>query len=302
MAASNAGTTCLVVCADSNIFDLLVGLLLSLRGRDRSRYVVGLIDVGLDQPQRDYLRDLCDGIEPVRSEWLVPLSDGIRQKIEGQSPFWRAQACRPFLPEYFPGHHHYVHLDADMWVQGFGFLDAARGFMDAGKMVIVPESDATYPHLFSWEASERYAADKAVLTAQILGETVARQTAAMPYLNTGFFGLHRDAPHWAVFKDWLGRVFARGYHHLSEQMTLNAVIYHLADRVQTMPAVCNWLCSYATPVRDEQGRWCSPGYPRQPIDLLHLTGTNKVARYKPLGLLYDGGAYLPGIAHLCRAA
>lgn len=300
--SDTAGTTCLVVCADRNIFDLLVGLLLSLRERDRTRYAVGLIDVGLDPAQRHYLRDLCDAVEPVRPDLLVSLHPEIAARIEGKSPFWRAQGCRPFLPEYFPGHRHYVHLDADMWVQSFGFLDAAREVMDSGKVVIVPESDAAYSHLYSWADSERYFADKATLTAQILGDTVARQTSAMPYLNTGFFGMHRDAPHWAVFKDWLGRAFNRGYHHLSEQMTLNAVIYHLVGGVQTMPAVCNWLCSYATPVRDAHGRWCTPGYPHQPIDLLHLTGTDKVARYRPLGLLYDGGRYLPDIAHLCPAA
>lgn len=299
--SETAGTTCLVVCADSNIFDLLVGLLLSLQGRDRSRYAVGLIDIGLTPAQREYLGGLCDAIEPVRDTLLVVLPDEVRLKIEGQSPFWRAQGCRPFLPDYFPGHRYYVHLDADMWVQSFGFLEAARDMMDAGKAVIVPESDALYRHLYSWTDSQRYFTDKASLTAQILGDTVARQTGSMPYLNTGFFALHRDAPHWAVFKDWLGRAFARGYHHLSEQITLNAVIYHLVGQVQTMPAVCNWLCSYATPVRGPDGVWCTPGYPSRPIELLHLTGTDKVARYRPLGLLYGGGGYLKDIAHLCPA-
>jgi hypothetical protein len=291
---SASDVTCLVICADRNIFDLLAGMLLSLDRRDRDRYAVHLIDVGLTDSQRDWALDHCDGVSPLRDDLLTPLPPQLAERIDRTSPFWRAQFCRPFLPEYFPGYRDYVHLDADMWVQGFGFLDAARAAMAAGEVVIVPESDTCYPHLAVVADSERYVAAKAALTEQILGPTVAKQTAAMPYLNTGFFGMNPAMPHWGLFKEWLGRVTSRGYHHLSEQLTFNVVVYQLG-RARLLPAVCNWMCSLSTPVRGADGVWRTPTYPNTPIDLLHLTGTGKTARYQPLGMLYDDGRYLPAL-------
>ncbi len=283
--------TCLIICADRNIFDLLAGMLLSLDGRDRRRYAVRLIDVGLTDAQREWAQDHCDEISPLRDDLLTPMEPRLAAHVDKTSPFWRAQFCRPFLPEYFPGHRDYVHLDADMWVQGFGFLDAARDAMAAGEVVIAPEIDVTYAHLTQVAESERYVSGKAILSEQILGPTVAKQTAAMPYLNTGFFGMRPDLPHWGQFKEWLARVSTRGYHHLSEQLTFNMVVYQLG-RARLMPATCNWMCSLSAPVRGADGVWRAPVYPHTPIDLMHLTGSNKIARYRPLGMLYQDGRYL----------
>ncbi|SMH41340.1 hypothetical protein [Azospirillum agricola] len=290
-------TTCLAVCADQGIFDLLVGLLLSLRDLDRNRYKIGVIDTGLTSAQREHISALCDTIEPIDPSRLVVLNPQLEARIIGQSPYWRSQACRPYLRDYFPGHRYYIHLDADMWVQRPGFFDDAVAIMDKGQVIIVPEADVAYPHNTTLADNLSYFGAKSYVVRQSLGEPVAQETAALPFLNTGFFGMRHDLPHWELFTDQLKRMFQHGYHHLTEQLAFNVVLLQHKG-FTALPAQCNWMCSWTPPVRDEHGLWRSPVYPYTPIDILHLTGTDKRARYARLGLLYDGGRYLDGIAHL----
>lgn len=294
---ADTGRTCLVICADRQIFQLLVGMLLSLRGLDRARYFVGILDIGLTPAQRDYVAGLCDRVMAVDDALLSPIHPQIVRSIEGTSPFWKAQACRPYLREYFPGFGYYVHLDADMWVQDPDFLDAARTIMDRGHAVIVPEVDASYSHLLELAENQNYFHVKREVTRQVFGDNIAQGAATIHHFNTGFFGLAHDAPHWALFKQYLVEAYKPGYHHLTEQITFGIVLLNL-KAVTCLPAVCNWMCTLAMPVRDAQGRWCSPVFPGEHIRLLHLTGTDKLNRYRPLGLLFDEGRYLDEIAAL----
>lgn len=290
----NADKACLVVCADRQIFALLVGLLLSLRRLDRRRYHVALIDVGLTPAQREHVAALCDTVVPVDERLLSPLDPRVAAGIADASPFWRAQACRPYLREYFPGFRHYVHIDADMWVQRTDFLDAAFELMDAGQVVIVPEVDSTYAHVSTLSDNQHYFHVKREVTRQIFGEAIAAQSGTVHHFNTGFFGMRHDLPHWDLFKRYLVEAYKPGYHHLTEQITFGLVLLNLGA-VICLPAVCNWMCNLAPPVRNADGEWCSPVFPHEPIRLLHLTGTNKLDRYRPLGLLYDEGRYLDAL-------
>jgi hypothetical protein len=290
----HAAKACLVICADRKIFELLVGMLLSLRILDRRRYFVGLIDVGLTVRQRAYAATLCDAVVEVNDRLLSPLDPRVAADIAKASPFWRAQACRPYLPEYFPGFRHYVHLDADMWVQRADFLDAAFDLMDAGRVVIVPEVDSTYPHISRLADNQNYFHVKREVTRQIFGDAIAAQVGSLHHFNTGFFGMRHDLPHWDLFKRYLIEAYKPGYHHLSEQITFGIVLLNLGS-MTCLPASCNWMCNLAPPVRGPGGEWCSPVFPHEPIRLLHLTGTNKLERYKPIGLLYDEGRYLDGL-------
>ncbi len=294
-------TTCFAVCADRGIFDLLVGLLLSLKGMDRSRYKIGVIDTGLTDAQRDFIAPLCDAVERIDQARLVVLAPQLEERIIAVSPYWRSQACRPYLREYFPGHRYYIHLDADMWVQRPGFFDDAVAIMEKGQVIIVPEADVAYPHSTTLADNMTYYSGKSYVVRQSLGETIGQETAALPFLNTGFFGMRNDLPHWEFFVEQLKRMFLHGYHHLTEQLAFNVVLLQHKG-FTALPAQCNWMCSWAPPARGADGLWRSPVYPYAPIDILHLTGTDKRARYSRLGLLYDGGRYLDDIAHLLPSA
>ncbi len=302
MKASSRERTCIVVCADGAIFELLVGLLLSLRPLDRQRFAVAIIDTGLSEAQRRCLGDLCDAISPVRDDLLVPLDPRLAALIEPKSPFWRAQACRPFLRDYFPGFRHYVHLDADMWVQRPGlFFDAVEAMLDEGRVVIVPESDVAYPIASDLEKNQVYFTEKAAITRQVFGPDIERQMGAFTYFNTGFFGMRHDLAHWELFANYLRGVFGRSYHHLSEQLTFNVVLMKLGG-FTLLPAVCNWMCTLSTPIRGQDGLLRSPRYPHDVIEILHLTGTDKMARYRDSGLLFDQGRYLPELVARLKAA
>lgn len=293
----HADKTCIVVCADRQIFALLVGLLLSLRRLDRRRRHVGVIDIGLTPEQRAHVATLCESVVDVDAALLTPIHPLIIKGIEGASPFWKAQACRPYLREYFPGFRRYVHLDADMWVQDGDFLDAACDIMDSGRAVIVPEVDSSYSNMINLEENRNYFHVKREVTRQIFGQAIADAGAAIHHYNTGFFGLAHDAPHWGMFKDYLIEAYKPGYHHLTEQITFGIVLLNL-KAVVCLPAVCNWMCTLAMPVRDAQGLWRSPVFPGEHIRLLHLTGTDKLNRYRPAGLLFDEGRYLDDVAAL----
>lgn len=296
-AEASRDVACFAICADSGIFDLLVGLLLSLQGIDRNRYRIGVIDTGLTEDQRAYIAPLCDAVERIDDSRLVVLEARLEERIRGVSPYWRSQACRPYLRDYFPGCGYYIHLDADMWVQRPEFFDDMVAIMAQGQVVIVPEADVAYPHSLTLLENINYFNGKSYVVRQSLGEQIARETAALPFLNTGFFGMRADAPQWELFIRQLRGMFQHGYHHLTEQLAFNCVLLQHGG-FTALPARCNWMCSWAPPQRGADGLWRSPVYPYDPIDILHLTGTDKRARYAHLGLLYDGGRYLADIDRL----
>jgi len=289
--------TAVVACADRSIFPFLIGLLLSLRGLNRERHAVHVIDVGLTPAQRDHAASLCDGVASVDDDLVVRPHPKIVENLEEKLPFWRAQFCRPYLRDYFPGYAGYIHIDADIWAQRLDVFDAATVEMERGRVVIVPEADAAYPFLTSHTANAAYTTERARLMTIYMGEEAAPTAGHLPYYNTGFFGLAADAPHWDDFREFLTGFAAERYHFLTEQIAFNIACFR--RRTTTLfPAVCNWMCYMAPPIRGEDGLWRSPVWPHPVIELLHLSGTDKMERYRPMGLLYDEGRYLDEIGDL----
>lgn len=289
--------TAVVVCADRGVFETLVGLLLSLKALDRRRYQVCIVDTGLTDGQRAHVGSGCDRLEAVRDDLVVLPEPELQRMLDVRIPFWRAQMCRPYLREYFPGFKNYIHIDADIWAQSLTVFDACVAIVDDGKAVIVPEADAAYDFLRSPSANAQYADQRFSLFARFFGEDAARNAGYLPYYNTGFFGLPGNAPHWTVFGELLRAATRNRFHFLVEQAALNLAFFTVGETV-LLPATANWMCTLSVPRRGSDGLWRSPVHPNPPIDLIHLSGIDKVERYAPLGLLYDGGRYLDGIAHL----
>lgn len=287
----------MVMTADAAIFPLLVGLLRSLAGLDRSRFALCLIDLGLTPPQRAYVEPLLDRIENIDDARLVHPAPDIIADIEPRVPFWRALTARPYIPDYFPGFRHYINVDADTWFQRLDVLDYMATQMEAGRLVIAPEMDVAYAPFLSATAHEETVKDKRTLTRVFFGDDLADMTAPLPYYNIGLYGMPAAAKNWAVFKHYLTEITREKFHFLCESIVFNIVMLQLRNFV-LMPATCNWMCSLADPVKGADGLWRSPAWPFPVIEMLHLTGAQKLANYRPRGLLFDGGRYLDEIAHL----
>jgi hypothetical protein len=205
--------------------------------------------------------------------------------------------CRPFLRDYFPGYKNYIHLDGDTWFQNVGMLDAVVDQMEEGKIVIVPEADAAYPFLNSSEKNYEYFIGRHKLLTSLFDVEIEKLAATLPYYNTGLFCMPYDVPHWDLFREYLSQCIAKGYQFLVEQLAFNVAML-IGKNYVLLPATCNWLCNAATPIKNERGMWCSPVYPFSEIDLLHLSGHEKLERYSKLGLLYEDGHYIDEIRHL----
>lgn len=291
--------TAIVTAADAAIFPLLAGLLESLAALrlDRSRFALCLIDLGLMPAQRDYLAARFDEIEPIDDARLVHPAADIIAGIEPRVPFWRALTSRPYIPDYFPGYRHYINLDADTWFQRLDVLDYMVGEMENGRLVIAPEMDVAYRTFHAADVHEESVKDKHTLTRVFFGDDLAKMTAALPYYNIGLYGLPADAKHWALFKHYLTEITKEKFHFLCESVVFNIVMLQLRN-FALMPATCNWMCSLADPVKGGDGLWRSPAYPFPVIEMLHLTGGQKLDNYRPRGLLYDDGGYLAALEGL----
>jgi lipopolysaccharide biosynthesis glycosyltransferase len=288
--------TAIVICADRGVFALLVGLLRSLTPLDRSKFVICIIDVGLTDEQCDYLYGICDRLEKVSNDLLIMPHEQISAVLDKNVPFWRAQMCRPFLRDYFPGFKHYIHLDGDTWFQNLAMLDAAVAQMDEGNIVIVPEADVAYPFLNSHEKNYEYFIGRHKLVTRFFDVEIEKLAATLPYYNTGLFCMPANAPHWDLFREYLSQCIGKGYQFLVEQLAFNVAMF-VGKNYSLLPATCNWMCSVVTPIKIND-KWCSPIYPFTEIDMLHLGGSDKLERYSSLGLLYGDGVYVDEIRHL----
>ncbi len=287
-------STALVVAADRAIFPLLAGLLRSLRPLDRGRFAVCVIDLGLTEAQRAFIAPDIQRIEPIDDARLVHPAPDLVAGIRDRVPFWKALTARPFVPEYFPGFAQYIGVDADTWFQRLNVLDFMAAEAAAGRLTIAPELDVAYAKYYGADVHENEVKDKTTLTRGFFGDDAAAMTGPMPYYNIGLYGLPAGSPYWSMFKHYLTEVTKTRFHFLCESVVFNIVMLQLRN-FTLLPATCNWMCLQARPVKGADGLWRSPAYPFPVIEMLHLTGGNKLGHYRPLGLLHDEGRYLDDI-------
>jgi hypothetical protein len=105
------------------------------------------------------------------------------------------------------------------------------------------------------------------------GRHLARSLIGCNVLNAGAFGLHRDAPHWAIWKRLMGEALKRGRPFTADQLTLGLLVYREHAAVEILPAWCNWLAEIAPPAFDlDQDCFVEPYLPHDPIGVMHLAG------------------------------
>jgi hypothetical protein len=258
----------IIVTASNEAYGpFLDGLLASLgQWKGSPRADIACFDVGLSPGRRSTVaRRVTHLIDP---GWDLEVDRDLRE----QQPALRAVTVRPFLPHYLPGYDIYLWIDADAWVQErFAITQLIDGAAQGALAAVSHAHDA-------YRTSQEVLDGRTQRMEAGFGREAVVQGRWDAYLNAGVFALHRDAPHWAHWaRTFSGALAATGGKLCSDQEPLNHAVWSEHLPVHLLPAVCNWLCHLALPIRDSgSGKFCEPTAPRHPIGILHLTGYPKL--------------------------
>ena len=261
----------IITAADANYFELVQGTILSIREKPQGRNaIVGFFDLGCTPEQIQWLQERVNIIKQPDWEFNFPSINEAPTHLKGL-------LARPFLRKYFPNFDIYLWIDADAWVQDWQAVDLFIQGAKRGGLAIVPEidrgSEIQYGGLrkFWWQwVYNKYQA--------AFGEEVAENFYSYPVLNAGVFALHKDAPHWEVWAEYLERGLQQSVSLMTDQFALNLSVYQggLFDQTEMLPAWCNWTYHHAFPSWDkEKSGFVEPYLPHTTIGILHLSGPEK---------------------------
>jgi SAM-dependent methyltransferase/predicted O-methyltransferase YrrM len=256
-----------ITAADANYFELVRGTILSVREKPEGANVaIGFFDLGCTPEQLEWLETQVNIIQKPDWEFNFPGKNEAPHYLKGL-------LARPFLRRYFPNFDIYLWIDADAWVQDWQAVELfVKGAAKRG-LAVVPELDRGYYLAYGklpwyWEFVYRdYQA--------AFGEEVAKQLHSYPTINAGIFALHKDAPHWELWAEYLDEGLQRHVSLMTDQIALNRLVYgtEMFDRTEMLPAGCNWSCNFGLPVWDKQRRcFVEPYLPHGAIGILHITG------------------------------
>lgn len=253
----------IVTAADSRYFNYAKGLVLSLlAARGPLRCALCCIDVGCDEDELAWLRAHVDHVAEGRWDVAFPAQARTPRHLQ-------ALTCRPFLPEYFPGHEVYLWIDADAWVQDWAAVELFVEAASTGELAVVPEIDRSYSCHYDTGLARLWM--HRCYTAAFNIE-VANRFWWMPVLGAGAFACRRGAPPWLAWAKRLGSAVRRTLYAV-DQTSLNYAVYRHEIRAHFLPSTCNWMCTYALPMLDEAtGALVDPNLPRAPLGVVHLAG------------------------------
>lgn len=203
----------------------------------------------------------------VQPGWDVDVAPATRTA----EPHLRALTLRPWLREYLPGYDVYVWVDVDIHVQR---PEALAWFIEGALlkgMALVPQVHHAYVHArtsIDWRTQRMH---------RYFGPASAKRTLWQTYYNAGVFALAVDAPHWNAWATCFAEgVAASGGELVCDQTALNEAIHRETMEVAALPAICNWLCHLAAPLRQQEtGRFIEPGPAGREIALLHMSAGSK---------------------------
>ena len=248
---------------DAAYFDLMRDCIDSLQATAEGRALaLGVLDCGLLDEQRAWCA--------ARGATLVePVWDFDFPGRDGLADGYKALTARPFLPRYFPGHDLYLWIDGDCWVQQGDavalFLAAAR----TGRLAVAPEIHRSMRHYrHAWT---EFSAVNGAAFAASYDHAMAERLVRYPMINAGVFALAADAPHWQGWAGLMGDALQRSA-DMTDQVTLNVLVYDKGFACEPLPSRCNWPVHHATPAWDgARGLFVEPAMPYEPLGILHLT-------------------------------
>lgn len=259
----------IVTAADSGYFDLLDGMIRSVRRFDDWRQVpIAVFDVGLSPEHRSLLER--QGVDVVEPRWHFGLSEDSAKSYE------RAALVRFFIHDYLPGYDYSIWLDPDLWLQDSGVLERMLDGAQKTGAAIAHESDRLYAFqgwLWAWN-----------LKHKLVGSGVRNGLVLMmrTSYNLGLYCLAADAPHWEPWRRRFETALKKtGRVTPYEQFAFNEIIH--VDRIPTVELESrdNWICDRCPPVwNDQTGQFCRPEAPYSPLSVLHLAGPAKHRTYE----------------------
>jgi lipopolysaccharide biosynthesis glycosyltransferase len=270
----------LVTAADAGYFELLQGLVGSVRDRQKRDVALHCLDIGLEQEQAAWARANMDHV--VRPDWPTPELGrrGLHAAVMGQ-------IARPFLPDYFPGASHYIWIDSDAWIQDWESIELFLAAADAADIAIVTESHPRYDA--SRGKAMEYLRARRHYYVTYYGVDAAERFQLRPVFNCGVFAMRDGSPYWRHYRRELLHCAEAADLKYVDQISLNRAIW-LTGGETVLPTRHNWLCNNARPLLDaENGRLIEHYFPHEPIGIVHLAGPNKSAQYRATRLRQRNG-------------
>lgn len=259
----------IVTAADSGYFDLLNGMIRSVRRFEECRNIpIAVFDVGFTPEHRLQLQQ--DDIILIEPSWHFDRSE------ENSKHYEKAALVRFFIHDYLPGFDYSIWLDPDLWLQDPDVIQRmVDGARDTGA-AIAHESDKLYRFqmwLWAWNLKHKIVGSGLWNGAMLM----ARQS-----YNLGLYCLAKEAPHWACWRRRFETALRRTDRITPyEQFAFNEVIH--IDKLPTTKLASgdNWICDRRPPMWDEQTKlFCRPAAPFEPLSILHLAGPAKHRTYE----------------------
>lgn len=262
-----------VTAADSHQVPLLRHMLATLRTQAGGADLpVACLDLGLAPAELAWLA--AEGVEVVAPRHRFALRDAY--------PGWHdAYLAQPFLREILPGPDLYLWIDADIWFQdGRAVTACLAGARQHGFAIAVERSPSYRLQLWleAWMTKH---------FVRGFGIVEGLWLATRPHLNSGFYALRADAPHWDAWTDAYAAAIRRsGTGTPYGQFAMNLLVHGRLPGRGRMPAAlldpwANWICDRGIPMwNDETGVFCEPRPPFRTISAMHLAGPGKREIYR----------------------
>jgi hypothetical protein len=255
--------TIAITGGDAGYFDLIKDCVGSLRATDEGRALaLGILDCGLTEEQRAWCR--AQGATLVVPQWDFDFPG--RDKLKDG---YKALTARPFLPRYFPGFELYLWIDGDCWVQQGDAISLFLRAACTGALAVAPEIHRSMRHYrHAWG---EFSSINGAAYESCFDRATADRLIRYPMINAGVFALAADASHWAGWADLMADALQRST-DMTDQVTLNVLVYDKGFACEPLPSRCNWPVHHATPAWDaDRALFVEPAMPYDPLGILHLT-------------------------------
>ena len=261
----------IVTLADSNYFEMLEELILSIKKFPQSKDIsICVLDAGLTLDQLKKIENKVYKIK--KAEWDI--------EVPGYKVFkkeWlKSQVSRAFLPNYFPEFDKFLWIDCDAWVNSWSCIDLYFKACEKNKLGITQTMGPGYKIMakVNWligSLAKIKSQNYKHARSSGIEEKKARKIAFAPHLNIGVFSLSKNSPAWKIWQNNLEKTLSKGQIFGSEGLAINLSVY--VDNIETefLPLHCNWIASNLLPKFDSNKKtFVEPFLPNYEIGIMHL--------------------------------